>query len=576
LKLGRLRNFNQVIGANYKLPLDKIPLVDWISSDIRYSVGYNWRAGAYSVDPELNQQAVFGNTIENNQDINVSGKVDLVKLYNKNSYLKSINTPARRRSTRRATTRPTAQDTTESKAEMKGLKGLLRFLMSVRSINITYDVRSATMLPGFAKEPFLFGMDSSWVAPGWKFILGSQDPDIRRVAAMNDWLVYDTILTQPFSQVKQIDLDIRANIEPANNLKIQLDVKKRATGNYEELFEVNTGPDGRGEYNRLLPTRTGSYSISYNMIGTSFVKDDDQFNNQTFETFSENRNIIRDRLGPEYALNSQDVLIPAFLAAYSNKDPQSMALTPFPKIPLPGWRVDYSGLSNIGGLRDIFSSLSITHGYRSSYTINSYSTSLEYAEDPQYYDQIEMDRSLTHYPIPDKTNDNDELIPVFLMSQVMLQEEFSPLIGVNIRTRSKLTARIEYRKKRDVGLNFSNAQVTEIKSNDLTMDIGFTKSGMRMPFKSQGRIITLENDLSFKFTFTIRDTKTIQRKIDDINTPTNGNINLQFRPQVSYELNDRLNLNVYFERSVNDPLVSSSFKRSTTAAGVQIRFSLAQ
>ncbi len=576
LKLGRMRNFNQVIGMNYQVPLDKIPLTNWISSDIRYAVGYNWKAGAYSVDPELNQQEVFGNIIENNQDINFAGKIDFVKLYNKINYLKSINTPARTRSSSRSRTRPNAQDTVNVKPDLKGLKGILRLLMSVRSINMTYNVRSATMLPGYSLTPFLFGLDSSWNAPGWKFLLGSQDPDIRNEAAQNDWLVYDTILTQPFSQIRQIDLDIKANIEPFRDFKVLLDAKKRAMGNYEELFEVNRDDNGTGQYNRLLPARNGSYSISYNMIGTSFVRDDEDFNNAVFDNFAEYREIIQQRIGPEYALNSQDVLIPSFLAAYSAKDPNTINLTPFPKIPIPGWRVDYSGLSRIPALRDIFSSISITHGYRSSYTVNSYSTSLDYSEDPIYYSSLELDRSLTNYPIATKMNDNDELIPVFLMSQVMLQEEFSPLIGVNLRTRSKFTARIEYRKKRDVGLNFSNAQVTEIKSNDITVDVGYTKAGMRMPFRSQGRVITLENDLSFKFTFTIRDTETIQRKIDDISTPTNGNINLQFRPQVSYVLNERLNLNVYFERTINDPLVSSSFKRSTTAAGVQVRFSLAQ
>ncbi len=576
LKLGRTKTFNQNMGANYRIPLDKIPLMSWISSDIRYAVGYTWRAGAYSEDPELNQQAIFGNIIENNQDVNLSGKVDLVKLYNKNEYLKSINSPSRRRTSSNSRARPAVQDTVKAKPELKGVKGFLKLLMAVRSVNITYNVRSATILPGVNSTPFLFGMDSSWNAPGWKFILGSQDRAIRNDAARNDWLVYDTILTQPFSQVRTIDLDIRANLEPANDLKIQLDVKKRAMGNYEELFEVNRNTNGVGEYNRLLPTRTGSYSISYNMIGTSFITDDDKFNNAVFDNFVEYRDVIRDRLGSDYALNSQDVLVPAFLAAYANKDPKTIDTSPFPKIPLPGWRVDYSGLSKIKGLKDVFSSISITHGYRATYTVNNYSTSLEYAEDPDYYSYIELDRSLANYPQASKINESGELIPVFLMSQVIMQEEFSPLIGVNVRTRSKMTARVEYKKRREVGLNFSNAQVTEVKTNDLTIDIGYTKSGMKLPFRSQGRIITLENDVSFKMTFTIRDTKTIQRKIDDVNTPTNGMVNLQFRPQIGYVLSQRLNLNVYFERSINDPLVSSSFKRTTTAAGVQLRFSLAQ
>ena len=189
---------------------------------------------------------------------------------------------------------------------------------------------------------------------------------------------------------------------------------------------------------------------------------------------------------------------------------------------------------------------------------------------------LELDRNLTSYPAPSVKNESGEYIPVYLITQVIVQEEFAPLIGINVRTRNRLTARIEYRKKRELALNLSNSQVTEIKSNDVSMDIGFTKAGMKLPFKSQGRIITLENDLSFKLTFTIRDTKHIQRKLDDISTPTNGNLNLQFRPQISYVLSQRLNLNMYFERSINEPLVTSSFKRSSTSAGVQVRFNLAQ
>lgn len=564
--LGRTKNFNQTLGLNYRFPFDKIPLTDWFNADARYAVGYNWTAGAYSPDPELNQQETFGNILENSQEIGINGKVDFVRLYNKVNFLKSINTPSRRRPTAR--TRTAQTDTTEApKPELKAVKGFLRLLMSVRSVNFNYNVRSGTMLPGYGITPFLLGFDSAWAAPGWKFMLGSQNPDIRHVAASNGWLVYDTLLTMPFTQVKQVDYDITANLEPFRDLRIQLDVNKRASGNYEEQFRVNSNGN---VYEPFTPSRSGSYSISYNIIRTAFTKDDDNFDNEIFNNFTDYREIIQSRLGQEYALNSQDVLIPAFLAAYGKKDPHSIDLSPFPKIPIPNWRIDYAGLSKIPALRDIFSSISITHGYRSSFSINSYSNSLEYS------DHLELGNSLTYYPIPTVKNENGELIPVYLMSQVLIQEEFAPLIGINFRTKGRFTARIEYRKKRDLALNFSNAQVTELKSNDLTIDLGYTKSGMRLPFKSQGRIITLENDISFKMTFTIRDTKTIQRKIDDISTPTNGNINLQFRPQVSYVLSDKLNLNLYFERSVNTPLVSSSYKRATTAAGVQIRFSLAQ
>jgi cell surface protein SprA len=122
----------------------------------------------------------------------------------------------------------------------------------------------------------------------------------------------------------------------------------------------------------------------------------------------------------------------------------------------------------------------------------------------------------------------------------------------------------------------SNAQVTELKSNDFSIDMGYTKNKLKLPFKFRGETLVLDNDIQFRLNFTIRDTKTLQRKIDEINTITQGNINFQLRPTIQYTVNQRLNVTLYFERNINEPLISSSFKRSTTSFGTQIRFSLAQ
>ena len=145
-----------------------------------------------------------------------------------------------------------------------------------------------------------------------------------------------------------------------------------------------------------------------------------------------------------------------------------------------------------------------------------------------------------------------------------------------MRTKNRLTARIEYKRERNLALNLSNAQVTELRSSDFSVDIGWTKTKLVLPIKIRGNTVTLDNDIQFRINFTIRDTKTIQRKIDETNTITQGNINFQLRPTIQYTMNQRLNMTLYFERNINEPLISSSFKRSTTSFGTQIRFSLAQ
>ena len=57
---------------------------------------------------------------------------------------------------------------------------------------------------------------------------------------------------------------------------------------------------------------------------------------------------------------------------------------------------------------------------------------------------------------------------------------------------------------------------------------------------------------------------------------TAGNVNFQLRPQISYIVSRRLNFNMYFDRTFNDPLVSNSFRRATTSGGVQVKFNLAE
>ena len=92
--------------------------------------------------------------------------------------------------------------------------------------------------------------------------------------------------------------------------------------------------------------------------------------------------------GPEYKFGygraQQDVLIPAFLAAYTKKDANSIELANdytkilFKEMPRPNWNVTYDGLAKLPMFSDMFSRFSISHGYQSSLTVNSFKTSNDY------------------------------------------------------------------------------------------------------------------------------------------------------------------------------------------------------
>jgi cell surface protein SprA len=223
--------------------------------------------------------------------------------------------------------------------------------------------------------------------------------------------------------------------------------------------------------------------------------------------------------------------------------------------------------------KNLFQSVTISHGYQSSFAVMNYTNSLDFNDQSQ----IAIDR-----PIEDYNHSyfggsiNGKYTPIYVITQVMISEQFAPLIGINVRTKSRLTARAEYKTKRDLALNISNAQVTEMNNKDVAFELGYTKNNLKLPFKSQGRTIVLKNDVTFRMNVTVTDSKTIQRKVDDLHTITNGNINFQLRPNVSYVVNQKLTIQGYFERSINEPVVTTSYRRATTRFGVQVRFSLAQ
>jgi len=570
LDLGRLSNFDQTIALNYRLPLDKIPFVDWMNADLGYHVNYTWTSGAFNPYNEKNQKDTLGNIIQNNRNRNITSRIDLVKLYNKISILKDLNQPSRTRS------RPDPNDTTLQVPQNRVLKAALRVLMSLRSVNATYSVREGTILTGYMPDAYLFGLDKGFNAPGWAFILGSQSLDIKNKVIENDWMAPSPFLTQPFGQSNTIDLNITGRVEPLRDLRIDVSMRKLKSAVYNEIFRFDDDLEVISTFN---PTRRGSYSISYFTLKTAFNGSRPDNTSPVFEDFENNISIIQQRLesentnpGGNYGPRSQDVLIPAFLAAYTGKDPNSINLSPFPKTPLPNWRLDYAGLSKISKWSEIFSSINLTHSYTSTYDVISFTTSGQYL-DP---DLITLDNDIEDYSLASVFNQNGEWVPLYVINQVAITERFAPLIGINLRTKSRLDFRIEYRKERNIALQLSNAQVTELNRQDFVVDVGYRKQGFKIPWKIGGQTVTLENDLTFRLALSIGESEVIQRKIEESNTITSGNLNFQLSPTISYVVNNRLNVQLYFERNINEPKVTNSFKRATTRFGTQISFSLAQ
>ncbi|WP_394345419.1 T9SS outer membrane translocon Sov/SprA [Algoriphagus kandeliae] len=560
---GRRTNYNHNVNLNYTIPFDKVPLVNWIRADYRYNTTYTWMTGA------IGQRDTLGNVIQNTREQTLTGKFDLIRLYNKNKKLEALNAP--RRPSIPGRNAPTAEDTIGTPFSNK----VLKFLMSVKEITFNYGITEGTFLPGYLPNTGLLGMDRAFTNPGLAFIFGSQDPQIRNELAARGLMAPSAELTQPFQQNRAMNLRLGALVEPIRDFRITLNAEKREVGRYQEIFRNSA--DNPGEYLSISPLRNNTaYSVTTILLGTSFSRDDSQNNSPLFQDFENNRAIIKGRLDAlntangEYAINGQDVLVPAFLAAYRGQDAAEVNLNPFPKTPLPNWRIDYSGLSRIKGLSDVFTSINITHSYVSTYDASNFSNSLQYQQGLELYNTLQNRR------FPTEINDEGLFIPIYVLNQVVLSERFSPLIGIDLMTKGRLNVAINYNKERNLGLNFSNAQVTEQRSNDFGFNLAYTKAGVKVPFKFQGRETILKNDLQLRLDMKIVDTQQVQRKIEEGSTVTNGNLNIQIRPTIGYVINQNLNLTIYFDRTINDPRVSTAFKRASTSFGGQLRFNLSQ
>ncbi|MFD2571633.1 cell surface protein SprA [Spirosoma soli] len=568
-RLGRVKNFVQDIRATYRLPLDKIPLLDWVAADAIYGIGYQFQANSFGVADTLG--VPFGNILRNNRERGITGRVDLIRLYNKIRYLRFANTPA---PVRKNFARNPGDIEEIERGESKVLKNFTRALLTVRGINFSYKVQESTILPGFLPTPRFFGLDRN-NAPGLGFVLGSQDPAIRYKAADRGWLTPSTVLNTAFQQTLSKEFSARTTLEPFKSFRMQVEWRLNRADAYQEYYRP--GALG-GPFETQTPVRNGQFSMSFWSFRTAFKGLRSDNSSVLFDSLESYRTFFAQKLNDQakgenrlgtYDKNAQDVLIPSFFAAYSGQKKEKAQFSPFYNFPLPNWRIDYDGLAGLDFIKKQFSAFTVTHSYVSNYSVGNFTSNLDYTA-------AYVNLAVQGYPMANAVNQLGQFVPVFAMSTITMSEKFAPMIGVQFQTKSRISGRLEYNQSRDVALSLSNAQVAELTNKDLTASVGLTRQNVRIPFRINGAYKKLKNDLTISCNLTLRDTRSIQRKLDAEYIITAGNVNFQFRPQVSYIVNRRLNFNFYFDRTFNDPLVSNSFRRATTAGGVQVKFNLAE
>ena len=483
----------------------------------------------------------------------------------------------------------------EEKKWYKIMQYAARFTMLVRNVSITYRNTYAMTLPGYMPEVGdMLGQKKigGMFAPGLDFAFGMQGEDYIRKAAERGWLSGNDSIIDPATSNAMEDLQIRVTLEPFRDFKIDLN----ASHTTNKAKSIQYMFDGMPE------TRSGNFNMTVITIGNTFKKSDAKhgYRNSSFDKFLHNLDVIQKRVEARYAhatypgtnipfnpengtVNkySPDVMIPAFLAAYTGRNSQSSSLDLFPKLfsMMPNWKITYSGLSKLDCFKKVFKSFNINHAYRSIYSIGSYNT---YQNFYSYMGDIGFIQDIT---------DEGSFVPssIYDISTVSINEQFSPLIGVDMTFKNNVTAKVEYKKTRVLTLSTSANQLVENGSKDFVVGMGYKITNLKLfgdrgktgSSKQRGkdtgkRQNNVSNDLNLRADFSLRNQSALCRDIQVATTQaTSGNRALKLSVSADYTLSRLLTVRLYFDREKTIPLVSSSsYPVTNSDFGIALKFSL--
>ena len=483
----------------------------------------------------------------------------------------------------------------EEKSLMRNIgEYALRLVMSPRNISVRYRSTKSLNLPLFRPEiGNVFGQTTSQgpMSPGLDFAFGFTDESYIEKALSRGWLITDDGQTSPAIWARTQELNMEVNLELFKGFKVQLTFNRTDNRNSQIQFM----------YDGMPTSLSGSYTRTHCALLTALKgsKASDGYRSAAFDKFLENIPEIRRRVEAQYigthyptggfmadniaagqpfnpetgtvSETSSDVLIPAFLAAYTGRSASTESLDPFPSFSavLPNWRITYDGFINLGNMRNIFKTFTVNHAYQCTYSVGSYSSYLNWQSvDGNANLGYTLDE-LTGEPIPSSP---------YNISSVAITERFAPLFGINATLKNDLQFNAEYRDQRTLTLNTSAGQLVEATQRAIRIGAGYKIIGFNTFLKMKGSQQGISNDLTLNAECTFQRNQALIRRIEDNYTqPTNGSNTIGINFTASYILSKRLTVSAFFDHQVNSPIVTtSSYPTTNSSYGISLNLSLAR
>ena len=557
----------QSLSLNYKIPLRLIPFLNFIDANYNYTGDFSWQRGSNAmaaVTGEEGQQLGVVNAIQNANTKTLTGSISFDKLYTILG-LKSKKSPFDQPFARGgATDNPQSQkkeNKPKKSAFRKGATYFVDLLSLIKRAQFNYSENNGKVIPGYLPNVGFIGT----LDPTFGFTFGSQ-ADVRYEVAKRGWLTNFPNFNEPFVQVQNSKLNISAQINPLKDLTIDLNAERNYSNNLSENYQVQDL-----NYIALNTNEYGNFGISTILIKTAFSGGTDIIN-KNFTNFRENRLIIANRLAaqsgtsltnrdengfPEgFSKNHQTVLTASFISAYSGTNPDKISFDPIQGMPLPNWNLKYTGLSKIKSLAKIFNRFSLTHGYRSSYTLTNYQTNLEY--DP------------TQPLLKDKLGN---YMTSRFYSNINLAEQFNPLIRFDVEFKNSLKILAEMRRDRSLSLSLDNSLLTEQSGNEYILGMGYRLKDLRIRTNLGGRRVMLSGDLNLKADFSYRKNITLLRNLEyDNNQVTAGQTIMSIKFSAGYNLSKNLTSLLFYDHNFSEFAISTAFPQTSIRSGITIRY----
>jgi cell surface protein SprA len=626
---GKTMDYTHDYSVSYTVPFDKIPIVNWITGNVKYAGTYNWQRAPLG-------QENYGNVIQNSRTINAQLQMNFTNLYNKVPLFKKINTegkPARLKATdskngetdgkdgkepvkeadkekdkveelvppkpleemtkkeRRQwerTKRKHKREQERKKNKDKKVNPVVgfagRLVMSVRSVSGTYSQTDGTLLPGYNQESRMLGFNPQFSQGLGSFLFGQQSYsvagqrtgyDFAQTAANNNWLVTNPMINRQHALTHNQIFNARATLEPFKDFTIDLSMNRSMMQNTSDFFRFND-VTGKFESQSLMQTSTLNYSTI--SIGSAFEKFSSKngFESANFQFMRNHTQAVSAYLGSlntnsigtvngyanGYGQTQQEVLIGAFLSAYTNGQVNERTTNPFRSLPLPNWTINYNGLTKFDFMKKYVKNFVVRHAYSSSVSMAGVMSNLSAVMDANGHS---VARDL-----------NDNFIAFNNVTSITIAERFSPLIGLDATWTIKkqgLITKFEIKKDRSSTLSLNNNQVTEVLGNEIVIGTGYKFAKVRFPFKINNA--RPENPLNIRFDFTFRDNLTVIRKVvEGTNQATAGQRVVSIKTSIDYNLGTNLTLQFYYDQVITTPKIATSYPTGNLSTGIRLRFNL--